>query len=116
MIPGNSIKAVRGAGPMMGHGIAAMDFVNLSRMTKPCWDTQRSISGTTLDSNGAALANCTVNLFNARTRTFVMSTVSDGSGNYVFDGVSADSTYFIEAYLAGSPDQTGATVNTLAGV
>lgn len=73
------------------------------------------ISGVTKDSGGAALGGCTVKLFNRATDTKEQETVSDGSGNYAFT-VDRTQTYYVVAYLPGSPDVAGTTVNTLAGI
>lgn len=73
----------------------------------------RRISGVTRDANGAALGGCTVQLFRTRDDLFLDEVVSDGSGNYIIGSGSPTETYYIVAYLAGSPDVTGATLNTL---
>jgi hypothetical protein len=74
-----------------------------------------TITGVTKDSSGAALGGCTVKLFNRATDAKEQETVSDGSGNYSFI-VSRTQTYYVVAYLPGSPDVAGTTLNTLAGV
>lgn len=73
------------------------------------------IVGQTRDSAGAVLANCTVTLFRTYDDMPQKVTVSDADGNYSFP-VSPGSTYYCVAYKAGSPDVTGATVDTLVGV
>lgn len=73
-----------------------------------------TISGVTKDSNGAALGNCTVKLFNKATDGVSQTAVSDASGNYSFI-VDKTMQWYIVAYLAGGPDVAGTTVNTLAG-
>lgn len=73
------------------------------------------ISGVTRDSSGVALAACTVDLFRTIDNQFILQTISDGSGNYVFDGVQQGFTYYVVAYLAGAPDTAGTTLNTLVG-
>lgn len=45
----------------------------------------------------------------------VEQTLSDGSGNFAFT-VGLGETYYVVAYLPGSPDRAGTTVNTLLGV
>jgi hypothetical protein len=77
-------------------------------------DRAYTISGVTRDSTGAALASCTVELFDTRSDTVVQRAVSDGSGAYSF-GVSGGGSYYVVAYRAGAPDLAGTTVNTLAG-
>jgi hypothetical protein len=73
------------------------------------------IVGQTLDSAGAVLAGCTVTLFRTSDDMPQKTTLSDASGNYSFS-VERSTTYYSVAYKAGSPDVTGATVDTLAGV
>ena len=72
------------------------------------------ISGVTRDSTGAALGNCTVHFFRAADDLAIAQTTSDANGvfsTYVPAGVQ----YYIIAYLPGSPDVAGTTVNTLTG-
>lgn len=78
--------------------------------------TLYGISGVTRDSSGAALGSCVVKLYRTATDVLVDSTVSDGSGNYSFPNVTPGDTYYVVAYLAGSPDVEGTTNNTLVGV
>lgn len=73
-----------------------------------------TLSGITRDSNGNALASCTVMLFNTLTNICEQTIVSDASGNYSFV-VDKTQTYYEVSYKAGAPDVTGATVNTLVG-
>lgn len=74
-----------------------------------------TISGVTRDSSGVALGACTVDLFRTIDNVFIGQTISDGSGNYIFDGVQQGFTYYVVAYLAGAPDTAGTTLNTLVG-
>jgi hypothetical protein len=75
----------------------------------------RVVSGLTKDSGGAPLGLCTVDLFNSATDIREQSVISDASGNYSFT-VDPTMHYYCVAYLVGSPDVSGTTVNTLAGV
>ena len=97
-----------------------------------------TISGQTLDGAGAPLAGCAVHLFytDAVISRFAASggvlpdlsdtsdievaeVLSDAGGNYSFIVDSPDgapSAYYIVAYLPGSPDRAGTTVNTLVGI
>ena len=84
-------------------------------------DQNFTISGTTLDSNGAAKASATVYLFEMRLDAngvkqpvYVMSTVSDGSGLFSFV-VSGALQYWITDYKSGTQDLAGATLQTLTG-
>lgn len=72
------------------------------------------VAGVTRDSSGVALGSCVVKLFNAASDTIEQSTTSDGSGNYSFN-VDKTKSWYVIAYKAGSPDVTGATINTIAG-
>lgn len=81
------------------------------------------ITGTTKDSAGVALPGCTVEVYetvlggepHGQLRA---STVSDANGFYSVDVTSPESglTFQAKAYLPGSPDVAGVTVNTLVGV
>lgn len=73
------------------------------------------ITGVTKDSTGAALGLVTVDLFDTASDTIRATTTSDANGNYLVDG-QIDTTYYLVAYLAGSPDVAGTTVNTLVAV
>lgn len=73
------------------------------------------IYGVTRDSTGAVLAGCTVDLFRTADNAFIDSVVSDASGNYEFRTAGPASAYYAVAYLVGSPDVFGTTVNTLVG-
>ena len=72
------------------------------------------VSGTTKDATGAALGGVTVDLYDAHTKTLVDTVVSDAGGAYVA-GTPYSTAAFANAYLAGSPDVAGTTVNTLVG-
>ena len=79
------------------------------------------ISGTTRDSAGNALANCSVILFDANTGTLVDRQTSGADGTYMLQvpfGLSQTqtTTFYIVSYKAGSPDVAGTTLNTLVGV
>jgi hypothetical protein len=74
-----------------------------------------SIVGLTKNSGGAALGNCIIKLFWTATDLLYQQTISDGSGNYSFQ-VQPSTSFYAVAYLAGSPDVTGATLNTITGV
>jgi hypothetical protein len=72
------------------------------------------IFGLTKDSTGAVLGNCAVHLFDTATDAEIEQTTSDASGNYSFRYASTK-PFYVVAYLAGSPDVAGTTVNTLTG-
>lgn len=73
------------------------------------------ICGVTRDANNSPLSGCTVHLFRTRDDVEVDQTISDGSGNFAFVTASPGESYYVTAYLAGSPDVAGVTVNTLVG-
>lgn len=72
------------------------------------------LNGTTRDGIGNALPNCVLDLFVTRTDVKVASTTSDSSGNYSFQ-ILVGGPFYIVAYLEGSPDIAGTTVNDLVG-
>ena len=81
------------------------------------------ITGTTKDSTGAALGNCSLNVYEIipggkdepKGRLVAMA-VSDAAGAYTVEVCSATGmTFQIEAYKTGVPDVTGVTLNTLTG-
>jgi hypothetical protein len=73
------------------------------------------IIGVTRDSAGAILAGATVKLYRTQSDEYLAQTISDGSGNFSLD-VPGPSPFYLVAYLPGSPDVAGATVNTLVPV
>jgi hypothetical protein len=70
------------------------------------------LTGVTRDSAGVPLGNCRVHLFNSAD-VEIAETVSDGSGNFSFTTDQNSGTYYLVAYLAGSPDRAGTSANTL---
>ena len=76
---------------------------------------QKRIVGITRDSAGAVLGNCIVQGFLAAGDVFVMEVASDTGGYFTFVTPYTGQHYLV-AYKAGSPDVTGATVNTLTPV
>jgi hypothetical protein len=75
-----------------------------------------SVAGTTRDSSGNALGNCTVTLFRTSTNGQVSQVISSGSGAYSF-GIGFDNytQYWIWAYKSGSPDVFGVTDTNITG-
>lgn len=74
------------------------------------------ITGVTRDSAGTELGNCVVKLFRTTDDVEIDQVNSDASGNFIFSlGVSPQIQQYAVAYLAGSPDRAGTTVNTLTG-
>lgn len=73
------------------------------------------IYGITKDSAGAALAGCVVKLYRTSDDALMQQTISGADGSYEFRCTSQFFACYIVAYLAGSPDVAGTTVNTLLG-
>jgi hypothetical protein len=103
---------VGGKRPMMVKGIGKCKAIFRS----PSFTTQDFfISGITKDSTGTPLGICVCDLFRTETDIKIATTVSDSSGNYLFQ-VQPGISFYIVAYKAGAPDLAGTTVNTLAGI
>jgi hypothetical protein len=85
--------------------------------------TRYTVSGVTRDSAGAALGDCSVEIYETVSGLLRGATVSDANGNYTFDVTGGEAvdiygnllTFFVVAYKAGAPDVFGTTVNTLVG-
>ena len=73
------------------------------------------LTGLTVDSAGAALGACTVDVFESASRLYRGQTQSDANGNYSIDvtGSGTGLVFQAIAYKAGSPDVAGVTLNTL---
>lgn len=75
------------------------------------------LSGVTYDSQGVILGGCTVDLFETATDIKLDTKISDATtGAFAFTSARySPATHYLVAYLAGSPDVAGTTVNTLTG-
>lgn len=83
---------------------------------KPYPPTYFKITGTTKDSSGVALGNCTVHLFDSVTDVLIERKSSDTNGYFEFwEAGQPPHAYYVVAYKPGSPDVAGTTVNTLSG-
>lgn len=71
------------------------------------------ISGITKDSTSTPLPFCTVQLFNTNDDTYIGEVISDSVGAYAFTLNGNVNPKYAVAYLVGSPDVAGTTVNTL---
>ncbi len=71
------------------------------------------INGQTLASNGAVLTGVLVEGFLTSNNMFVGSVFSNSLGNYTLPTIFASNTHYLIAYMSGSPDIAGTTVNTL---
>lgn len=82
-----------------------------SRLTQPLPFTQRfSVIGTTYDSVGSVLANCTVLLLDRSAGVVVAETISDGSGVFTF---TVDSNSTERWGIGTNTGVAGATVGPL---
>jgi hypothetical protein len=72
------------------------------------------IIGITYDASANPLPNCDVQLFRTADDSYVSQYTSDANGYYAIPASNLFSHYLV-AYLAGSPDVAGTTVNTLTG-
>lgn len=73
------------------------------------------VTGVTRDSNGQALGNCSLDLFDTGTDTLQARTTSDAFGNYTFQIGQNAGFFYVVAYKAGSPDVAGTSVNFVVG-
>jgi hypothetical protein len=85
-------------------------FNSLAQQFRQFW----IISGVTRDGAGSVLGGCVVKLFRSVDDVLLDSSTSDGTtGAFRFSVPSNGWPCYLVAYLAGSPDKTGATVNTV---
>lgn len=92
----------------------ALPFVRSFTEIAAPFEYPYAITGTTKDSTGAALPNCSLVLLRTADNSVAALGTSDGSGNYRL-GASPTVQHRLDAYLTGSPDVAGSTVNTLVG-
>ncbi len=71
------------------------------------------LSGSTVDANNNPLTGVTVRAFLASNNLYVGQTTSDANGNYSLGSPYLGVAHYMVAYLPGSPDESGTTVNTL---
>lgn len=89
---------------------------NMPRRFVPILSRQQIISGITLDAAGNVLGGCTVILFRTADNSVEETQVSDATtGYYIFSSINDAGPFYVVAYKPGSPDVTGATVDTLVG-
>src|SRR5258706_13707919 len=94
---------------------ASMPAVHgFSNGVTPVFTYPYSIAGITKDASGNALGNCMVQIFRTADDSYVSQVTSDANGNYNIPASNLFQHYLV-AYLAGSPDVAGTTVNTLLG-
>lgn len=100
-------------GPRSRSALGQTGIINFYR--RPVHNLAWTISGITRDSTGAVLGGCTVELFYTATDVKFSSTVSNSTtGVYTFQLPTNNlGMFYAVAYLAGSPDVAGTTMNTL---
>jgi hypothetical protein len=115
VVPLTMQVAIRGMGPISGYERAPRGefWAQRRQSPRPLWF---QISGVTRDkTSSAAIPGCTIDLFQTINDQKVATTISDGSGNFSFWVGDSVSNYYAVAYLSGSPDKAGTTVNLLKG-
>lgn len=102
---------------------SSMFFGPVGNVSDWCWEWTKVakgvharllISGTTKDATGNPLGGVTVDLYDAPTKTLVDTVTSDAGGYYV-TGTPYSTAVFANAYLTGSPDVAGTTVDLFVG-
>ena len=113
---GGSIYAIRTGfsfGPCQTVKLMAGDpdmFFKSPVMAGDNWE----LSGVTRDSTGAPLGGCTVHLFYASNDQFISAQISDPTtGAFTFQIGNNAGPFYVTAYLAGTPDVAGTSLNTL---
>lgn len=74
------------------------------------------VTGITKDRFGVALPGCMVELFETASNVLRAITTSDANGIYTMETTVPPLQFQVTAYLPGSPDVAGITVNTLTSV
>lgn len=101
--------------PMTRAGIAAVRAFEITGAPLATPTKTYTISGTTRDASGAILPGCSLVLYRTADNSIAaQGVVSDATGAYVIAASPALAHYLV-AYLAGSPDVAGTTINTLVG-
>lgn len=72
--------------------------------------------GTTKDNNGNNLGSCVVQVFLTANDQIVSEMISDSAGYFEATTRYAATNHYLVCYKAGSPDVTGASLNTLQPV
>ena len=99
-------------------GVGSIGMSNAGRFTGngPTIPSRYLISGVTRNAGNTPLAGCAVDVYETVSKLWRGNTISDANGNYAIE-ISGDRgiTFRVDAYLVGSPDTSGTTVNTLVG-
>jgi hypothetical protein len=74
---------------------------------------QKFIMGTTKDASSNIIGGAVVQSFVTSTDTYVSETTSDDNGRYESPTTNVGVAHYLVAYIPGSPDRAGTTVNTL---
>ena len=74
---------------------------------------QKFIMGTTKDASSVPIGGAIVQSFVTSTDAYVSETTSDDNGRYESPTTNVGVAHYLVAYIAGSPDRAGTTVNTL---
>lgn len=69
--------------------------------------------GTTKDASSVPIGGAVVQTFVTSTDAYVSETTSDDNGRYEAGTPNAGVAHYLVAYIPGSPDRAGTTVNTL---
>ena len=109
-----SSGAPQGSDGASPRDLSAVDLFEPYSCDGPGTQTLKFIKGKCVDATDAPLQGVNVQAFRTSDDTFAgyeVQSQEDGSYNLAtnFPGVN----HYVVAYLAGSPDRTGATVNTL---
>ena len=123
LIAGGSETPAPGVSKM---GLTGTSLFN-ARLTPWRQPMRYRLTGRTLDSTGAVLGNCQLEVFEILNTTaiyphaepkgrLVATATSDANGNYTVDVMDRPGvTFQVDAYKSGSPDVAGTTLNTLTG-
>lgn len=110
-----STTSVKGSNPLCIKGMTERNTIGKGRFLSVDLMAAIKISGITKNAYGTPLGSCVVKLYRTNDDVEVQSQISDPStGAYAFY-MAGGGTYYVVAYLAGSPDVAGTTVNTLVG-
>ncbi len=98
---------------LFGQDIADTDWWSPNQRSARGNGATKFIMGQCKDSGGSGVSGATVQCFLTATDALVSETTADTYGNYEAPTVYPGAAHYLVAYRAGSPDITGATVNTL---
>jgi hypothetical protein len=98
---------------LFGQDCAEFDAWSPSQRASRGNGQTKFIMGQCKDSGGSGVSGATVQCFLTATDALVSEITADTYGNYEAPTVYPGAAHYLVAYRAGSPDITGATVNTL---